>query len=94
MRGSLDYWANAASTRPALERLASLQPTTLACMHGSAWTGDGAGLIRELAAIVSEPRRTRVDRAQADTARRRSHDCHTCPAAHVTRASFPDALVK
>jgi hypothetical protein len=50
MRGALDYWAHAASTRPTLERLASLQPTTLACMHGSAWTGDGAGLIRELAA--------------------------------------------
>ena len=32
------------------ERLAELGPTTLACMHGSAWTGDGAGLIRELAA--------------------------------------------
>jgi hypothetical protein len=36
----------------ALERVASLQPTTLACMHGSAWTGDGAGLIRELAATL------------------------------------------
>jgi len=42
MRQGLDYWAHAASTRPTLERLASLQPTTLACMHGSAWTGDGA----------------------------------------------------
>jgi glyoxylase-like metal-dependent hydrolase (beta-lactamase superfamily II) len=50
MRSGLDYWAHAASTRPTLERLASFQPTTLACMHGSAWTGDGAGLIRELAA--------------------------------------------
>ena len=50
MREGLDYWAHAASTRPTLERLASLQPTTLACMHGPAWTGDGAGLIRELAA--------------------------------------------
>jgi flavorubredoxin len=49
MRSGLDYWAHAASTRPTLERLASLQPTTLACMHGSAWTGDGAGLIRQLA---------------------------------------------
>ena len=57
MRSGLDYWAHAASTRPTLERLASLQPTTLACMHGSAWTGDGAGLIRELAARleVGEP---------------------------------------
>jgi hypothetical protein len=50
MRKGLDYWAHAASTRPTLERLASLQPTTLVCMHGSAWMGDGAGLIRELAA--------------------------------------------
>src|SRR6266536_2744708 len=48
MRGSLDYWAHAASPRPTLERLTSLQPTTLACMRGPAWTGDGAGLIREL----------------------------------------------
>ncbi len=57
MRGALDYWAHAASTRPTLERLAELRPTTLACMHGSAWTGDGAGLIRELAARldVQEP---------------------------------------
>jgi len=57
MRGSLDYWAHAASTRPTLERLASLQPTRLVGMHGSAWTEDGAGLIRELAARleVGEP---------------------------------------
>ena len=57
MRSGLDYWAHASSTGPTLERLASLQPTTLACMHGSAWTGDGAGLIRELAARleVGEP---------------------------------------
>ena len=40
MRSGLDYWTHAASTRPTLERLASLEPTTLACMHGSAWTGD------------------------------------------------------
>jgi flavorubredoxin len=52
MRQGLDYWAHAASTRPTLERLASLDPRTLACMHGSAWTGDGAGLIRELAAVL------------------------------------------
>ena len=25
-----------------LERLASVEPITLACMHGSAWHGDGA----------------------------------------------------
>jgi hypothetical protein len=32
-----------------LERLASAGPTTLACMHGSAWRGDGARLLRALA---------------------------------------------
>jgi hypothetical protein len=32
-----------------LERLASAHPTTLACMHGSAWRGDGGALLRALA---------------------------------------------
>jgi hypothetical protein len=33
--------------------LASTQPTTLACMHGSAWSGDGATLLRALADSLS-----------------------------------------
>jgi hypothetical protein len=33
-------------TRPILERLALQRPTTLACMHGSAWRGGGATLLR------------------------------------------------
>jgi flavorubredoxin len=49
MREGLDYWAHSTSTRPTLERLADLAPTTLACMHGSAWRGDGSSLIRALA---------------------------------------------
>jgi flavorubredoxin len=49
MRAGLDYYAHAKNTRAMLERLASLQPTTLACMHGSAWRGDGAQLLRALA---------------------------------------------
>jgi flavorubredoxin len=49
MRGELDYWAHSTSTRATLERLADLQPRTLACMHGSAWEGDGASLLRALA---------------------------------------------
>jgi flavorubredoxin len=49
MRATLDYWAHSTSTRPTLERLADLSPTTLACMHGSAWEGNGAALIRDLA---------------------------------------------
>jgi hypothetical protein len=32
-----------------LERLAAEKPTTLACMHGSAWRGDGAQLLRAVA---------------------------------------------
>jgi flavorubredoxin len=49
LRGALDYYAHARNTRALLERLASEKPTTLACMHGSAWTGDGAALLRALA---------------------------------------------
>ena len=36
-----------------LERLAREQPTTLACMHGSAFRGDGAALLRALARSLS-----------------------------------------
>jgi hypothetical protein len=36
-----------------LETLASTNPTTLACMHGSAWRGDGATLLRALADVLS-----------------------------------------
>ncbi len=29
--------------------LAACNPATLACMHGSGWRGDGAGILRALA---------------------------------------------
>jgi flavorubredoxin len=48
-RKPMDYFTHAPQTRAALERLARLEPATLACMHGSAWRGDGAALLRELA---------------------------------------------
>jgi flavorubredoxin len=51
-RHQLDYYAHARDTRAKLERLAALAPTTLACMHGSAWRGDGAALLRALADAV------------------------------------------
>ncbi len=51
-RHHLDYYAHAKDTRAKLERLAALTPTTLACMHGSAWRGDGAALLRALADSV------------------------------------------
>jgi flavorubredoxin len=49
LRASLDYYAHARTTRALLDRLAKETPATLACMHGSAWRGDGAGLLRALA---------------------------------------------
>jgi flavorubredoxin len=49
LRAALDYYAHARNTRALLERLAKEAPTTLACMHGSAWSGDGAGLLLALA---------------------------------------------
>ena len=51
-RKPMDYYAQGPNTRASLERLAAEKPQTLACMHGSAWTGDGAKLLRELADAV------------------------------------------
>ena len=51
-RKPMDYFAHAPQTRVILERLAREAPTTLAVMHGSAWRGDGARLLRELAAVL------------------------------------------
>jgi flavorubredoxin len=48
-RAPMDYFAHAPHTAAVLEKLARENPQTLACMHGSAWRGDGAGLIRALA---------------------------------------------
>jgi flavorubredoxin len=48
-RAPLDYYAHAPNSRALLERLAQQAPATLACMHGSAWCGDGAALLRALA---------------------------------------------
>ena len=51
-RAPMDYFSHAPDTAATLNRLAQAQPTTLACMHGSAWRGDGAALLRALAAAV------------------------------------------
>jgi flavorubredoxin len=52
-RRPMDYYAHAPQTGATLERLAREQPQVLACMHGSAWRGDGASLLRALAAAVA-----------------------------------------
>lgn len=49
MRAGMDYYAHGTNTRQSLERLAAFGPSTLACMHGSAWRGDGKGLLLSLA---------------------------------------------
>jgi flavorubredoxin len=48
-RKRMEYFAHAPETRTLLEKLAASNPTTLACMHGSAWRGDGGALLRALA---------------------------------------------
>ena len=52
-RQAMDYFSHSKNAGEQLERLASTEPTTLACMHGSAWRGDGATLLRALADELS-----------------------------------------
>jgi flavorubredoxin len=52
-RAPMDYFAHAPQTGAILERLARERPGTLACMHGSAWRGDGAQLLRELSRVLA-----------------------------------------
>jgi flavorubredoxin len=51
-RKPMDYYSHSPHTGAMLERLAALAPTTLACMHGSAWRGDGAALLRQLGSAL------------------------------------------
>jgi flavorubredoxin len=53
LRAKLDYFAYARNTSDLFEKLAASQPSVLACMHGSAWHGDGAALLRELSAKIA-----------------------------------------
>lgn len=48
-RLTMDYYAHSHNQPRLIEKLAALNPTTLACMHGSAFHGDGAQLLRALA---------------------------------------------
>src|SRR5688500_2040687 len=54
-RQPMDHYAPSPQTGATLERLAREQPQVLAVMHGSAWRGDGASLIRALARSLSNP---------------------------------------
>ena len=52
-RREMDYFSHTKNARGMLERLASTNPGTLACMHGSAWRGDAAKLLRALADVIT-----------------------------------------
>ena len=59
-RSPMDYYAHSPDTGAMLERLAAERPEVLACMHGSAWRGDGAALLRDLARTL-ERKATKPD---------------------------------
>lgn len=51
-RHQMDYFSHSKNSRALLEKLAAAKPSTLACMHGSAWRGDGAKLLLDLADVL------------------------------------------
>ena len=54
-RKMMDYYSHTRHARTMLEKLAAEGPTTLALMHGSAWKGDGAAMLRALATALEAP---------------------------------------
>jgi flavorubredoxin len=52
-RKAMDYYAHARDTAALFAKVAATRPRTLACMHGSAWHGDGAALINALADSIA-----------------------------------------
>lgn len=52
MREAMDYYAHARNTGDLIAKLAAENPTTLACMHGSSWSGKGSDLLAQLAASL------------------------------------------
>lgn len=53
-RHKMDYFSHTKYARDMLEKLAAANPTTLACMHGSAWRGDSANLLRALGDALAQ----------------------------------------
>jgi len=54
MRQAMDYFAHGPQTRATLEKLAALEPSTLACMHGSSYAGNGSKLLLALADALAK----------------------------------------
>jgi flavorubredoxin len=53
-RKQMDYYSHTKHASQIFAKLIATKPATLACMHGSAWRGDGAALLRELAKTLSK----------------------------------------
>ena len=53
-RKQMDYYSHTRNLRSLMAGLISAEPKTLACMHGSAWQGDGAELLSQLADALQE----------------------------------------
>lgn len=54
-RSVFDYFARTPKLEDQLATLARTRPSTLACMHGSSWRGDGAKLLTELGRRLAAP---------------------------------------
>lgn len=52
-RKAMDYFSHTRMAEDLLAKLSDEQPATMACMHGSAWRGDGAQLLRALGETLS-----------------------------------------
>jgi flavorubredoxin len=52
-RQQMDYFAHAPRTAALLAGVAAHAPGVLACMHGSAWQGDGGALLRQLSQALA-----------------------------------------
>jgi flavorubredoxin len=48
-----DYYSHTKDAPRLIEKLAALEPRLLACMHGSAWAGDGGAMLRRLGAALA-----------------------------------------
>lgn len=52
MRQGMDYYSATTKGMLFAEKLAALNPAVLACMHGAAWRGDAAALLRSLGSAL------------------------------------------
>ena len=53
MRAQMDYYSHSPETGALIEKLAATEPTTLACMHGASFRGDGGQQLRNLRRVLN-----------------------------------------